>query len=151
MGRCTDPSWNDMSSLHEAGSSFQYETSARVLDAFEQDWFFPSPPSCAMSAGSKSTAGTWRWSDGKAHQLTHQTVNGQRIPAAKFPILHCYYHQAWKPASKTGAQIRINWSTTCVTGKPDKMEDVVGYPLKMLNLSWDLNVFWSRPYWESDL
>jgi prepilin-type N-terminal cleavage/methylation domain-containing protein len=166
MGRNTDPLllWADLHLLHEAQCSYQYETSdAKLQESTPQDelgWFFPyaSTPGqwCAMTGSARRTVGIgseWLWSDGKAHQLAHQRVNGRVIPSGKFPILHCYYHTAWVGALSTSATFVTDWATptTCVPLSSPVSQVIVDYPRKMLNLSWDLNVFWSRPHWESDL
>lgn len=162
MGRAGSAlGWADLHLLHEPGSSYQYETSdSRLQESLPQnelDWFFPaaSTPAqwCAMTRSAVQPDGSWLWSDGKAHQLSHQRVNGAVIPGAKFPILHCYYHTAWVGAPTTTATFRTDWAAppTCVPLSSPSDQNIVDYPKKMLNLSWDLNVFWSRPHWESDL
>lgn len=160
--------WADLHLLHEPGSSYQYETSDSELQDCttpenELEWFFPYSDShspsyapakwCGLTKSAQRSDGTWLWSDGKAHQLAHQRINGAIIPSAKFPILHCYYHTAWVGAPTTAATFRTDWAAppTCAPLSSPSDQNIVDYPKKMLNLSWDLNVFWSRPHWESDL
>lgn len=162
MGRAGSAlGWADLQLLHEAQCSYQYETSdAKLQESTPQnelDWFFPNAGApgqwCSMTRTAARPDGTWLWSDGKAHQFAHQRVNGKVIPSGKFPILHCYYHTAWTGGPTTTATFTTDWAAagTCFPLSSPVSQAIVDYPRKMLNLSWDLNVFWSRPHWESDL
>lgn len=154
--------WADLHLLHEAQCSYQYETNdAKLQESTPQnelDWFFPYADTpaqwCSMTRTAARPDGTWLWSDGKAHQFAHQRVNGRVIPSGKFPILHCYYHTDWiAPTSIPTTSFLTDWATppTCVPLGAASSQMIENYPQKVLNLSWDLNVFWSRPHWEGDL
>ncbi|MBA3847333.1 MAG: type II secretion system protein [Planctomycetes bacterium] len=62
------------------------------------------------------------WQTAKKVQVKHGNL-GDPFPTSFMPILRCYWHNHWTLAN-------------AVTDE------------KMINLSWDLNVFKSLPYWE---
>ena len=81
------------------------------------------------------TAQGWGWTEStwalaKVQQLKHGNTNaaGNRNAApfrmSEFPIVRCFWHHEWKPS-----------------GGSKNIKNV-------LNIAWDMSIFWSIPYWE---
>lgn len=134
------PSVVDIASLlYQPGSSFMQDTGDVLLDSDTKPWFFP-PGGCAPPPDPT-------WGDGKAHQFRHERVQGRSIPPSRLPIVRCYFHHDWPLRPKTGS-LAETW--TCAPSFAGTIE-VIDDAQKTLNISWDLNTFWAKPWWESDL
>lgn len=120
MGRPSPPTnWGDLTYLHEIDMSYCFEASEKTLDDSSYNWFFGT-------SGGNTTGKTWF--EGKVYQLNHgtgrQPPTGKPYSITEMPILRCYHHADW-----TNEQ----WNTSLK---------------KVLNLTWDLRIYWSIPTWE---
>ena len=69
------------------------------------------------------------WFDGKRYQLANGNTNTStkaRFPPSLFPIIRSFWHHTW-----TKSNMRTDRKVLC--------------------LSWNLEVFWSIPFWEHDV
>ncbi|MBA3937999.1 MAG: type II secretion system protein [Planctomycetes bacterium] len=136
-------SWGDLAYIYEGGSligaptgsSYDYEMSSIPMHSSELNFFYkdydeaPTKPKPALNSPEAT------WAAGKTHQRffgnlsgTSSSVHGAPFPTSLFPIMRCYWHYKW-----TGNNV---------------VED---NQKKIKNVSWDLNVFNSTPYWEHDV
>ncbi|HYE05159.1 MAG TPA: type II secretion system protein [Planctomycetota bacterium] len=116
--------------------SYLYETSDQLLDYqsgdpdegvlknLYRDEPIPVDPATGLYAKVS-------WQTGKKVQVKHGNLRagstsdfGDPFPTSYMPVLRCYWHNRWTIANS-------------------RVEE------KMINLSWDLNVFKSIPYWET--
>ena len=121
--------WDDLSTIYTFGSSYCYEVSGVVLSPGLRNFFFEDLPS-----NERPTTATW--SSGKHHQVQFGNLTngvgsakGAPFPTSLFPIIRCYWHTQW-------------------TGNKDKD---ASRKRGVRNVSWDLNVFDTSPYWEHDV
>ncbi len=139
MGRA--PTWGNLAYIYESatvggrviGSSYDYEMSGTQLNSSELSFFYKD---LTESGGSLPASGTAEatWAAGKTHQRffgnlkgTSPNLHGNPFATSLFPIMRCYWHYRW-------------------TGN-NSVEDNMK---KVKNVSWDLNVFNTSPYWEHD-
>jgi len=134
MGRLAPGSsgWGDLSSIYTPGSSYCYEVSGVQLNANDLNFFFSDLPSGERPALNTPES---TWSAGKHHQIRFGNLiddgsrKGAPFPSSLFPIIRCYWHTKW-----TGNKAKDSSQTHGVR-----------------NVSWDLNVFDTSPYWEHDV
>ena len=113
---------------HETGCSFLFEANNDpakwTYSEDHQDSGWPFSEDWYQNADPKPRT----WADAKILQLKQgNIVNGVKnkpFRPSDMPILRCYWHQTWKPGAAN-----------------DEVK-------KVLNLAWDMSVFWSIPYWE---
>ncbi len=67
------------------------------------------------------------WADAKVYQLKHGNTGGKPFRMSDFPILRCFWHSNW-PSDFAAAKEK-----------------------KVLNLAWDMSLFWSIPKWEDQV
>lgn len=116
----------------EPDSSYLYETSRELLIQDHIDFFFKDLPTRPTNQrpllGSKEAT----WAAGKSHQrrfgnLLDDGINpGAAFAGSVFPIVRCFHHYKWKNRESDAKN------------------------KKVYNVSWDLNVFKSTPFWETD-
>jgi type II secretory pathway pseudopilin PulG len=128
MNRASPPAWTDISYLHETNCSYEYDLSNYPLDATTVTWFYSSTD----NGGMPTLGPLVTWSSGKQNQLLNgnrsaSTLPGNPFPASVFPILRCYWHNKWSGLSGQDAIVKL-----------------------INNVSWDMNIFKSTPYWEHD-
>jgi prepilin-type N-terminal cleavage/methylation domain-containing protein len=106
------------------GSSYLFEANGYPLNRSQYKWFYTKADSDAFTEPPT-------WAEAKYNELmngipdvTLRFYSG-RFPPALFPIIRCFWHAQW----------------TTVDRKTTK---------KVKNISWELNVFESIPYWEHD-
>jgi type II secretory pathway pseudopilin PulG len=126
--------WDDLSGVYTPGSSYLYEVSGHFLNSNLLNFFFEdlSQPERPLLNTVEST-----WAAGKHHQLRFGNIiegsnpkrKGAPFPSSLFPIVRCYWHTKW-------------------TGDKDKDSN---QRRGVRNISWDLNVFDTSPYWEHDV
>lgn len=104
--------------LHENGSSYLYEISSTPLHADHVDWFYGFPGSDATPA---APAAMPTWAEGKTNVLINHPSRYRR---SAFPIIRDFHH--------------FNWSSEALDSKVKKV----------FNLTWDLSVLWTVPWWE---
>jgi prepilin-type N-terminal cleavage/methylation domain-containing protein len=131
MGRPT--SFGDLSYIYTTGSSYLYEMSSLPIPTSYVKSFYRD-----RGEAPNVTAEELTWAAAKHNQIKFGNVTddsnqnnvkyGASFPPSYFPILRCYWHHKWK-------------------GVPS--QDAVHKKVK--NISWDLNVFDSSPYWENDV
>jgi prepilin-type N-terminal cleavage/methylation domain-containing protein len=135
MGRLAPGSsnWGDLSSIYTTGSSYCYEASAVYLNRNDRDFFFADLPSDKLPALNTSES---TWAAGKFHQLKFGnltggagSLKGAPFASSLFPLIRCYWHAKW-------------------TGNATKD---AGQRRGVRNVSWDLNIFDTSPYWEHDI
>jgi prepilin-type N-terminal cleavage/methylation domain-containing protein len=106
------------------GSSYLFEANGYQLQTNQYNWFY-------TSADISEFTEPPTWAAAKYNQLMKGNpdsagrVYSGRFPPALFPIIRCFWHAQW----------------TTVDRKTTK---------KVKNVSWELNVFESIPYWEHD-
>ncbi len=153
MGRAAVPVMNpDLSYLWESGCSFLYESSSELLRAADNDidYFYRDRPSTQADATAQGYTGPLKptytstgptWADAKKNSQRFGNLQsgrtysgnstpfyffGDPYPPDYFPVIRCYHHIKWNAAN-------------------------VIVEKKVNNLSWNNNVFKSRPYWEPDV
>ena len=65
------------------------------------------------------------WAEAKAYQLKHGNFGNTPFRPADFPVMRCFYHYKWKDTDVESPSLK-----------------------KVLNLSWDMSIYWSIPFWE---
>lgn len=144
MGRPADSPMQDMSRLHEPGSSYMYEISAnpganlvyptggKMLRAGDVDWFYRDQETVPSHIDLS-------WQDSKLHQLKHGNLKpggdpnspsgwGDPFPGHALPIMRCFWHDTWVGAKKVLSMTR-----------------------RVNNVAFDFNIFESTPLWERDV
>jgi prepilin-type N-terminal cleavage/methylation domain-containing protein len=113
-----------------AGSSYLFEANGYPLQSGQFSWFYTNADSLPFRrAQNPEPAPTW--AQAKYNQLmngnpdTTGTQYSGRFPAAQFPIIRCFWHNQWTTQNRRTTK-------------------------KVKNVSWELNVFESIPYWEHD-
>jgi prepilin-type N-terminal cleavage/methylation domain-containing protein len=107
------------------GSSYLFEANGYPLDRKQYTWFYTYDDIKDFTEPPTWAAAKYnQMMKGIPDELTHTVYSG-RFPPALFPIIRCFWH--------------VQWST--VDRKTTK---------KVKNVSWELNVFESIPYWEHD-
>ncbi len=64
------------------------------------------------------------WAQAKAYQHSSGNANGTGYPSSDMPIVRCFWHGTWNQNSQATQEKRV------------------------INLAWDISVFWSIPHWE---
>jgi prepilin-type N-terminal cleavage/methylation domain-containing protein len=134
MGR---GSFDDLSYLYDSGpvfdrivgSSYLFEASGAPLQSTRQlGWFYTIADQAPFTSDGEPMP---TWATAKRNQLLNgspdslgMVYSGPFTPAY-FPIIRCFWHHQW-----TGPDRRL--------------------AKKVKNVSWELNIFESTPYWESD-
>ena len=113
-----------------AGSSYLFEANGYQLQSGQFSWFYTSADSLPFSRSQNPEAAP-TWAQAKYNQLmngnpdsTGSTYSG-RFPPALFPIIRCFWHVQWTTQNRRTTK-------------------------KVKNVSWELNVFDSIPYWEHE-
>jgi type II secretory pathway pseudopilin PulG len=128
----TPPSWGTLDDLWqpEKPCSYLYETSESQLDAATLAYFYRDFVEQSQPLPTDPAETTWE--AGKRHYPKHGNVRddgsglrGAPFDASGYPIVRCYWHHHWT-------------------------EDNAGSDRKVLNVSWDGNVFPSIPKWEHE-
>ncbi len=116
----------------EPDSSYLYETSREFLIQDHIDFFFKDLPTRPTNQRPSLGSPEATWAAGKTHQrrfgnLLDDGVNpGAPFAGGVFPIVRCFHHYKWKNRESDAKN------------------------KKVYNVSWDLNVFKSTPFWETD-
>lgn len=71
--------------------------------------------------------GRFTWADAKVYALKHDNAGNKPFRLSDFPIVRCFWHANW-PTSYTSAKEK-----------------------RVLNLAWDMSLFWSIPFWEDQM
>jgi type II secretory pathway pseudopilin PulG len=127
MGR--PRAWEDLSNVHTPDSSYLYEVSSVALNAGQINFFFKDRSSKPAVGDPEAT-----WAGGKQNQQRFGNrkddgvTYGDAFPPTLFPIIRCYWHHKWRGQNRYDQEVR-----------------------KVKNVSWNLNVFNSTPYWEHDV
>ncbi len=127
MGR--HHSWEDLSRVYTPDSSYLYEISSAPLLPGQISFFFKDRATLPSANDLEAT-----WVGGKYNQLRFgnlvknppDPVYGAPFAPSQLPIIRCYWHYKWL-GNSSDYTIR-----------------------KVKNVSWELNVFDSTPYWEID-
>ncbi len=131
MGR-PSPAWEDLSSIYTEDSSYMFEISDALLNPGQINFFFKDRGNDKPAPGSSEAT----WVGGKYNQLRFGNLRddnstyGDGFPPSKLPTIRCYWHYKWTGSSKFA---RTEQQTR-----------------KVKNVSWELNVFDSTPFWEHD-
>ena len=126
MGRHND--WENLSNVSTPDSSYLYEVSSTNLNGGQINFFFKDRSTKPPVGDPEAT-----WAGGKYNQRRFGNLQddgktvGASFPPGRFPIIRCYWHYKWKN----------NTSDTTMR--------------KVKNVSWELNIFDSTPYWEHDV
>lgn len=129
MGRPSS-NWEDLSKIYTPDSSYMFEISSEFLTAGQIEFFFKDRGNDKPALGSSEAT----WVGGKHNQLRFGNLKddgvtyGDSFPPSKFPIIRCYWHHKWRGNNALDQGIR-----------------------KVKNVSWELNVFDSTPFWEHDV
>lgn len=113
-----------------AGSSYLFEANGYRLQSAQFSWFYTRADQEPFTRRTNPEPAP-TWAQGKYNQLmngnpdTTGTVYSGRFPPAKFPIIRCFWHNQWTSQNRRTTK-------------------------KVKNVSWELNVFESIPYWEHD-
>jgi prepilin-type N-terminal cleavage/methylation domain-containing protein len=67
------------------------------------------------------------WADAKVYALKHDNTNNKPFRLSDFPIVRCFWHAKWPTNYNSTAEKRV------------------------LNLAWDMSLFWSIPKWEDQM
>ena len=67
------------------------------------------------------------WADAKVYALKHDNTNNKPFRLSDFPIVRCFFHANW-PVNNSNAKEK-----------------------RVLNLAWDMSLFWSIPQWENQM
>ena len=101
------------------GSSFMFEAADTNLNSIALDWDFENGQPDLWGDDGRKT-----WAEAKVYQLKHGNTGAKAYRMSNFPIVRCFWH--------------TTWPDVYVTAK-DK---------KVMNLAWDMSLFWSIPKWE---
>ena len=106
------------------GSSYLFEANGYQLQSNQYNWFYTSADIAEFTEPPT-------WAVAKYNQMMkgipdlRGLVYSGRFPPALFPIIRCFWHQQWTSANRKTTK-------------------------KVKNVSWELNIFDSIPYWEHD-
>jgi prepilin-type N-terminal cleavage/methylation domain-containing protein len=67
------------------------------------------------------------WADAKVYALKHDNTGNRPFRLSDFPIVRCFWHAKWPASYSASAEKRV------------------------LNLAWDMSLFWSIPKWEDQM
>lgn len=137
MGRPTGL-FDDLSYLYDSGpvfgqitgSSYLYEASGSQLQNAQLGWFYTNADA-AQYRRAQNPEPMPTWAMAKRNQLINGTpdrsaaVYSGPFPPSLFPVIRCFWHHQWTRSNRILSR-------------------------KVKNVSWELNVFESTPYWESD-
>ncbi len=129
MGR-PSTNWEDLSDIYTHDSSYMFEISTVPLNQGQLNFFFKDRGNDKPALGSTEAT----WVGGKHNQLRFGNLQddnatyGDGFPPSKFPIIRCYWHHKWRGSNALDQGVR-----------------------KVKNVSWELNVFDSTPFWENDV
>jgi len=113
-----------------AGSSYLFEANGYRLQSAQFGWFYTNADSAAFRRSANPEPAP-TWAQAKYNQMmkgnpnTSGNVYSGRFPPALFPIIRCFWHNQWTSQNRRTTK-------------------------KVKNVSWELNVFDSIPYWEHD-
>jgi prepilin-type N-terminal cleavage/methylation domain-containing protein len=113
-----------------AGSSYLFEANGYQLQSGQFGWFYTRADREPFSRRTNPEPAP-TWAQAKYNQLmngnpdTGGTVYSGRFPPALFPIIRCFWHNQWTTQNRRTTK-------------------------KVKNVSWELNVFESIPYWEHE-
>lgn len=130
--------FDDLSYLYDSGPvfgvitgcSYLFEANGAPLQNAQLGWFYITDDSEKYTR-SKNPEPMPTWAMAKRNQMINGTPDSSRrvysgpFAPAKFPIIRCFWHNHW-----TNQNRRLS--------------------AKVKNVAWELNVFDSTPYWESD-
>ncbi len=71
--------------------------------------------------------GRLTWADAKVYALKHDNTGNKPFRLSDFPIVRCFWHANWPPTYSSAVEKRV------------------------LNLAWDMSLFWSIPKWEDQV
>lgn len=115
-------SWGAISELYQPKCSYVFEAADVTMG--------PTARSYSMLDGNFwSEDGRNTWADAKVYALKHDNSGNKPFRLADFPIVRCFWHTTWDPV---------------VTSSINTQK-------KVLNLAWDMSVFWSIPKWEDQV
>jgi hypothetical protein len=106
------------------GASYLFEANGYPLQSNQYNWFYTSADIAEFEKPPT-------WAMAKYNQLmkgipdSRGRVYSGGFPFAKFPIIRCFWHHQWTSANRKTTK-------------------------KVKNVSWELNIFDSIPYWEHD-
>jgi hypothetical protein len=112
------------------GSSYLFEANGAPLQQAQLSWFYTSADSDQYTR-SKNPEPMPTWAMAKRNQMINGTPDGSRtvysgpFAPSQFPIIRCFWHNQWTSQNRRLSK-------------------------KVKNVAWELNVFESTPYWESD-
>jgi prepilin-type N-terminal cleavage/methylation domain-containing protein len=120
----------DITELYDLNHSNGSKTPTFLYRTYPHSYLFE-----AANVDLGQTAKDWGWTQptwalAKAHQLKHGNKDALGNPNSApfrmndFPIVRCFWHYQWKPGGGS--------------------RDIK----KVLNIAWDMSIFWSIPYWE---
>ncbi len=132
IGRHKD--WENLRKIYTPDSSYCYEVSGVFLDPGQLKFFFEDLPLTERPALNTLDS---TWAAGKSHQQkfgnlianTGSQQKGALFSPSLFPIIRCYWHTKWTGNSAIDAAQKHG----------------------VKNVSWELNIFDSSPYWETDV
>ena len=67
------------------------------------------------------------WADAKVYALKNDNTDFKPFRLSDFPIVRCFFHTTWPSNSSSAKEKRV------------------------LNLAWDMSLFWSIPEWEKQM
>lgn len=122
------PSWGVLEELYQPECSYLFE-------AADVPMIYPLSPPNGLPWKFAQDPGNivgWdingpTWADAKVYALKHDNLGGKPFRLSDFPIVRCFWHAKWPASSSNATEKRV------------------------LNLAWDMSLFWSIPEWETQM
>ncbi len=114
-------SWGAISELYVDKCSYVFEAANVEMGTNARSYYMIDKTTTWGDDGRKT------WADAKVYALKHDNTGNKPFRLADFPIIRCFWHTTW-------------------AGKYAEAKQK-----KVMNLAWDMSVFWSIPYWEDQV
>lgn len=114
-------SWGAISELYQPKCSYVFEAADVDMGTTAKNYFMLDKTKMWGDDGRRT------WADAKVFALKHDNTGNKPFRLSDFPIIRCFWHTTWAPVEGDNKQ------------------------KKVLNLAWDMSVFWSIPKWEDQV
>lgn len=115
------PNWGPITELYQSGCSYVFEAANVPMGGTAKEWYFHD------GATKWGDGGRLTWADAKVFALKHDNDGNKPFRLSDFPIVRCFWHTKWPTDYSSANEKRV------------------------LNLAWDMSLFWSIPYWENQM
>ena len=117
---------SDISELYDPNHSNGTKSPAFTYPTFVHSYAFEAANVDLGPAAEGWWPGKGTWANAKVYDLKHGNLT-EPFRLSDFPIVRCFWHATWPASADIKAEKRV------------------------LNLAWDMSLFWSIPKWEDQM